>query len=60
MSIKLQLIRDARQQIGEAWSKLEEARQTLERLGVETEELQTKQGELYRMAMKLDREAEAA
>lgn len=52
MSIKLQ-IEVARKQIGEAWSQLDQARQTLEKLGVPTE-LQTHQRGLYVLAMTLE------
>lgn len=53
MSIKLQEIKAARQQIGEAWSQLEQARQTLERLGVRTG-IKDHQGALYTLAMRLE------
>lgn len=53
MSIKLEQIKAARKQIGEAWSQLEQARQTLERLGMPTA-IQDHQGALYVLAMGLD------
>ena len=55
MSIKLEQIQAARKQIGEAWSQLEQARQTLERLGFRTG-LQDHQVGLYTLAMKLEEE----